>query len=358
MFFEKLVGRRLLSRSVVLLALGLALPAAAYAQRGERGGSNGVQVKSDKKFLAAFRESVARAAESTVRVRCDGKAKALGIVVSADGYILTKYSDLGGKITVELSDGESYDAKLVGVHDKDYDLAMLKIDETELTPIKWASSKLAAVGDFVASVGTGSEPVAVGVVSVATRNPVGPKLPPAPKGGPYLGIGLGDADKGGALVTDVQPGSAAAKAGLKANDVILAVGPKQIADAEALVKIIQGYKVGETVTLRVRRGDGEEQLKATLGKRPGGKPRDEFQNKLGSDLSSRRTGFKTVLQHDSIIKPEDCGGPLVDLDGNVVGVNIARRGRVDSWAIPAEVVQALLPDLMSGKLAPPAKDKN
>ena len=73
---------------------------------------------------------------------------------------------------------------------------------------------------------------------------------------------------------------------------------------------------------------------------------------LGSELSLKRTGFPTILQHDTVIKPKDCGGPLVDLDGKTVGINIARAGRTETYAIPAEDIQKLLPDLKSGKLAP------
>src|SRR5207248_917322 len=70
---------------------------------------------------------------------------------------------------------------------------------------------------------------------------------------------------------------------------------------------------------------------------------------MGSDLSQKRTGYPTILQHDTVIKPTDCGGPLVDLDGRVVGINIARAGRVESYALPTEVVVPLLADLMTGK---------
>jgi serine protease Do len=67
--------------------------------------------------------------------------------------------------------------------------------------------------------------------------------------------------------------------------------------------------------------------------------RAEFQNNLGSQLSERRAGFPSVIQHDSILKPSECGGPLVDLDGKAVGINIARAGRVESFALPGSVVR-------------------
>ena len=65
-----------------------------------------------------------------------------------------------------------------------------------------------------------------------------------------------------------------------------------------------------------------------------------------NDEDTRETqptiGFQRVLQHDTVLEPEDCGGPLVDLEGRVVGVNIARAGRIETLAIPAREVQALI----------------
>jgi len=40
------------------------------------------------------------------------------------------------------------------------------------------------------------------------------------------------------------------------------------------------------------------------------------------------------------------------LDGQVIGINIARAGRVESYGIPTEALTPLLADLMSGKLSP------
>jgi serine protease Do len=53
-----------------------------------------------------------------------------------------------------------------------------------------------------------------------------------------------------------------------------------------------------------------------------------------------------------VIRPSDCGGPLVDLDGKVLGINIARAGRVETWALPGDVIQPILKDLKAGKHSP------
>ena len=60
------------------------------------------------------------------------------------------------------------EAKIVGV-DVPFDLAMLKIDAKNLPTIQWENSKEAKVGRWVASVGPGEDPVAIGVISVAAR---------------------------------------------------------------------------------------------------------------------------------------------------------------------------------------------
>jgi serine protease Do len=352
---------RSLSRRAILaaLCLTLALPGLASAQRGGKGkggfgfgGTNGVEIKAGDKFKALFRPVVAEAAKSTVRVRFEGKDFGLGVVVSADGYILTQATDVEGKYAVKLRDGKTLDARLVGVHQK-HNLALLKVDASGQTPAKWADSKAAAAGDWVAAVGMKAEPTAVGVIGVATRDVPGAKgarRSPASNGG-FLGVGL--ADEGpGAIIKGVEPNTAAARAGLKIDDVILSVSGKQVADAEELVRTLGRHKPGDTVTLLIRRGEEEMEVKAKLGERPkGGVSRGDFQNLLGSKLSDVRSGYPTILQHDGVVPPEDCGGPLVDLDGRVLGINICRAGRTETWAVPSEVIRAVLPDLMAGHLA-------
>ena len=98
------------------------------------------------------------------------------------------------------------------------------------------------------------------------------------------------------------------------------------------------------------------EIKAKLDKRPAKYLAGNPQERMGSELSNRRGGFPFILQHDTIIKPADCGGPLVDLDGKVVGINIARAGRSESYAIPSDEVQKLLLPLMSGALPPPSEE--
>ena len=66
---------------------------------------------------------------------------------------------------------------------------------------------------------------------------------------------------------------------------------------------------------------------------------------FGGPLSENRKDFPNALQHDLTLRPNECGGPLIDLDGKLVGVNIARGGRVKSYAIPTEDLKAVIAKL-------------
>jgi serine protease Do len=343
--------RRPNSPSVYGLALVLAgvlpcVPATAYGQRMQR---DSVVTKTNRRLLAAFREVVAVPSHSTVRLRCDEELAAFGAVVAADGWIVTKASELKGKIVCELHDGRELPARIVGVSEP-HDLAMLKVEASGLTPVEWRDSKDDAVGSWVATPGMNRDPVAVGVVSVAARKITGAELARRGASGGFLGVKVGPA-KNGVKVVEVIPNGAADRAGFEEDDVIVNVGKTKITDPESLFKALAKTKSGERVTVVVKRGSEEVELKPRLGNRP--LERGDFQNQLGGKLSDRRTGFPMVLQHDTILRPVDCGGPLVDLDGKVIGINIARSGRTETLALPAEVVKPLLDDLKSGKLAPP-----
>lgn len=332
---------------VAVLCASVALTGPASAQKGETKPTQ----RTSPKVLNAFHDVVAKPSLSTVRVRCDGKDTCLGTIVSADGYILTKFTELKGKIVCILKDGRELEATVVGAHEK-FDLAMLKIAASDLKPIEWEPSKLAPVGNWVASVGTSEMPVAIGVVSVAARNlsTKGAAPAPSPTSG-YLGVAL-DMEAPGVKVQEVLPDTGASKAGVKKGDQVVSVNGEKMENAEGFMAALQRLKAGDVVTLKVHRDDKDVELKATLGKRPNSS-RGDFQNSLGSELSNRRTGFPTILQHDSVLKPTDCGGPLVDLDGKAVGINVARAGRTETYAIPSETLLPILADLRNGKLPPP-----
>lgn len=341
-------------KNLTLAGAGLAvllLPVPGFAQSRE------ALQKNAPRILEAFVEVVARASEATARVLCDGKEVALATVVEADGWLLTKASELTSDApVVKLRDGKELKAKIVGIH-KPYDLALLQVSAQKLPVIEWRKGT-ALPGEWLATPGPGptEKPLALGVVSVAARKVTARDMPgfTPPTSGGYLGVTLNDGD-GGVLVGTVSPNSAAEKAGLQAKDLVVAINGKVVKDTESMIATVSGYKPGDTITIKVKRDGENKELKATLDKRPASPlGRRIDQNLLGSELSKRKNGFPSILQHDSVVKPYDCGGPIVDLSGLAVGINIARAGRVESYAVPVEAILTLLPDLKAGKFAPPA----
>lgn len=87
----------------------------------------------------------------------------------------------------------------------------------------------------------------------------------------YLGTEVQDAPKGepGALVHSVPAGGPAAKAGVKADDVITALDGKPVPSADGLVHALGAYAPGDDVELTVSRGSRELTLTATLVPRAG-----------------------------------------------------------------------------------------
>lgn len=328
------------ARLAATLAVLLLWAAPAWAQRLPSS-----RLKDGADLLRIFEPVVASAAEATVRVRAGDRELVLGTIIDSDGFILTKASELEPQVTCRLRDGREFDAAIVGVH-RDYDLALLKIDAEGLPVIAWQTGREPRVGQLLATPGDETAPVAVGVLSVADRH--------IPQQRGVLGISISEGANG-PEITQVFPESGAAKAGLQAGDIIRTVAGTVISSGRILTESIEKFRPGDRLQLVIRRGEAEQTIEAVLGY-SGVNPlnRGDLQNLMGGDLSLRRGGFPKAIQHDSVLAPQDCGGPLVELSGKAIGVNIARAGRTETFAIPAREVLAILDDLKSGKLAPPA----
>ncbi len=78
--------------------------------------------------------------------------------------------------------------------------------------------------------------------------------------------GLGLAEARGALVAEAQAGSPAAKAGLKAGDVIMAINGRGVRNSRDLARTIAGYEPGTKVRITYSRGGREATVEAELGR--------------------------------------------------------------------------------------------
>jgi len=75
--------------------------------------------------------------------------------------------------------------------------------------------------------------------------------------------------------------------------------------------------------------------------------------RVNGPRSIRLSGFERVIQHDTVINPDQCGGPLVDTKGRIIGMNIARAGRVVSYALPATLLRASVDRMLAEIKAAP-----
>ncbi len=270
---------------------------------------------------------------SIVDVLADENAVAMGLAVNRRGLIMTKLSVLQGDLQC-LIDDEPLAAKIVA-RSEEHDLALLQIEAApKLKPVTFAE-KSPLPGAWLITPDIDATPLSLGVVSNAVCK-VEPTSPP--RGA--MKVEVADADDGGVKIKRVIFGGPAAKAGIRVDDCLVEFEGKKIADAEALFEHMEKTKPGQQVGVKLRRADKELDVKLELVLFV-----DEDEEYSG-DLSVRRAGFPAVFAHDTAIIPQACGSPLLDLDGKVVGVNIARAGRVTTYAIPAEELNKLVPKLV------------
>lgn len=90
-----------------------------------------------------------------------------------------------------------------------------------------------------------------------------PEKKPAEKG--TLGIHARQTGEGQVVITMVVPGAAAQKGGLKAGDLVLKFGGKDIGSLKDLQEALGPMNAGDSVTVRIRRGEEEKDIKVKLG---------------------------------------------------------------------------------------------
>ncbi len=297
-------------------------------------------------ILQAIEPIKAQAQSVTVAVLSSTRKNyvALGTIVDAEGLILTKASELRGDLRCRLSDGRELTARVQGIHEPT-DLALLKVEANGLPAAHWSTGDPPAVGYWLITPRPGLTPK-LGIVSVL------PRAIPSPSG--FMGVNLAQADNG-VRVTRVLANSPAEKAGVLINDVIIALDGQPKTNQIDLITSVQQHIAGEVVEITLLRDGNERKFKIKLAERSAvdsNLDRSDVQNQMGGRISRRRLGFPMALQHDTTLAPNDCGGPVVDLTGQIVGVNIARAGRVDSLALPAATILSVLEPLRSGELAP------
>jgi S1-C subfamily serine protease len=296
----------------------------------------------------ATEKAVAGVRPTVVEVQAGDRWVGVGVHVGR-GLFLTKASELGKELSVLLADGTAALAE-VASRDPATDLALLRLRAAGLADglpeVRWADRKEPVAGGVVAAVTPPAFTPLAGVVCVPAR-----AVPPTPG---ILPVRVKDG-KGGAAVEEsfddfVTPWLRPPVFPLQPGDVITRVANTPVADADGFRKLVFGGKelgghprvIGEAVEVAWTRGGKAMKERVHL------RPQQTFASQRVRPYSYRHTGFARAFAADFAARPEHCGAPVVDPDGRVVGVLIARAPFVESLVLPAPEARAATERMLKG----------
>ncbi|MEP2774536.1 MAG: PDZ domain-containing protein [Luteolibacter sp.] len=296
-------------------------------------------------FNKALEPILADAAESTVAVwgrrgRAPQKLS-YGTVVGNGFRVLTKWSEIESSADIlylQTGNGEERRATVAGVFAEE-DLALLEVVGEALKPVKFETGDL-SLGRFITATQPNGRPAGFGVVAVLERN-----LRESDQA--HLGVMADIEFRGkGVKIANVQPEYGAAEAGLQSGDVILAVEGRPISGLQELRNALTNKHPGDTVELLIESAGKEMTVSVLLSNRPVmGQFSGDRMNQMeamGGKPNAVRDGFSRVVQSDMKIDYSQMGGPVVDLQGRVVGITMARADRTRTYVMGSGAVLDLL----------------
>lgn len=292
--------------------------------------------------VAAF-ESERQVLQTSSAVMLDGRKEiGYGVVISPDGHVLAKASEIAEIKSLSLTiDQTNYPNAKVLLVDPTWDVALVKVEAAGLVPVVYAPTSAVPQGSWVMANGATTRTnrrLLAGIVSAKIR-----EIPAS--GGAALGVVLNAKSK--ALeVEEVNEKSGAKEAGLQKGDVILAIEGKKVSKLEEIAEILKDRKEGSNVKLTYRRKTEEKTVDIRLAAR--GEMFDQLNrnDQMSGEFSPRRSGFPRVMQHDILGSRQIEGGPLLDLEGRCIGMNIARADRAENYAIPVEDLKEIAARMM------------
>ncbi|QEG02613.1 Periplasmic pH-dependent serine endoprotease DegQ precursor [Stieleria maiorica] len=297
----------------------------------------GVQPPLKKRFVAAG-EGVSK---SLVEILVDSEPAAIGIIVGADGLVLTKASVLSGNVTCRLPDQTVVSGEK-RAESSEHDLAILNIDASGLDAAEFHPEKPPTIGQVLCAVAPG-ESLHPGIVSVETR-----AIPPEPR---WKGEAAQDSTAGPALSRGLNSNGLK----LRRDDIITSINghstPSVPILAEVLRSRLDGYLTGDLVSVTLRRHDKAMKVRTSLPPAPGG-----ISWMMGEHDTPRRSGFAAVFDTDIAIQKRQVGCPVIDTQGRILGVAIASRGRNKIQRGPTSVLPSQIVDRVAMKLMAEATD--
>jgi len=304
------------------------------------GHSFGWNRRPERKFTRQRTDAVPTITAHQAVVEClqGRKRLCLGTVVSADGLIMAKESETRDRIThVRLADGRVLPTELLA-RNFPTDLALFSVEADGLPHLgEDDAADAPSAGHFLVSPLPDGESCLGLLAKPALVREGADKVEP-----PRLVVKVTPVS-GGLQIDAVTPEAARSTLGLEIGDVVVQVGEVTDLDQkslrEALRRVINRRQPVKATLFR----DGRRmETKLGLFKKP--PPRAVrnvtrgFVDWMAGPISIRHKNLDGTFRHDSVLSPNECGGPLFDLDGNWIGLNVSRAGRDRTLAWDAETV--------------------
>jgi S1-C subfamily serine protease len=306
-------------------------------------------------------DRVQQVSKSVMQVLDGAHEVAAGLIVDPNGWAITKASLVGERDewTCRLFyvvDKVIVKGKVVAIS-RDHDVALMKLDVRERPVAPWAPAR-PEIGTFVVSIlGRTTLPDRFSVIGAFAAHEPHDRVPQIP-------IGIKPDDSGLLLVqTDGWPTAEFDfwRNQFAPGDVVTHLNgiptPTLVEFGKVMDRLTyaSGSKEGEVeydtpspnsfagdwVRVGIRRGTEEQTVRIPKVHETSAGGMLWYAN----PLSLRRDAFRWVFTHDGALRPEQCGGPVVDLAGRVVGLNIARADTTRTLAIPSDVLQVVIAEL-------------
>jgi len=291
--------------------------------------------------IEAFEKQIKIAKRSMLKVETgEGKLLAYATCIGTN-LVATKYSELPKEYRVRNSKGDTLDI-LHKFLVKEHDLMLLHLATTKgVKPVVFKPSESLVQGQWLC-VGGGKESVLVGVMSANRRS--------IEQQGGVIGVTLGEGSNKGVKIVKVFPKSPGAAAKLRVGDIINKIGEAAVKDRPSVIDEISGNEPGTKVTMTILRGEESLEIVVTLGHRQSVFSEMNRNLKMSGVTSKRKTGYTDIIQHDIPMPANMMGGPLMDVSGNVLGINISRINRSENFALPSEILLPIIKDI-EGRIA-------
>lgn len=324
--------------------------------------TNGPEVRRALNELASQTESSSGWLELASK-----KPVAAVTFVGQEGYFLTKASEVTRMERCFLRTGR--DSQRLSVRevrrDVKLDLALGQVVDPDPTltfpPVKWSPATAAGLGTWICSpcaTWSSDSPNAhyselrLGVVSAASRA--------IPGEGAALGIRMatpGDesvpnADKG-VVILGVAAESPAQAAGLKRGDVLIEVAGTTVASFTQVNDLVKKRQPGDEIAIKLLREGKEVRKRLRLASRSRVIANWDGDDYANGGISIRTDQFPKIIQHDLPLNPHDMGGPVYNLQGETIAINIARADRISTFALPTELFREKLEEWLAADRHPP-----